>query len=339
MGIYALSGSEQPLPELASTPVDISAYFNQDTIINASEDDASQGYRSSTHNEYFTTEAGSVSIAGGDGIDGDGSDIPNNGQISSGLVDFNLGPLAGSEANTILMDNDSASSHPSSIELDITDASFGYMSVLYTGIAVADGQDGQFTVVYTDSSQATYDWDLGDWNTTGEDGLRESVLGPGLDFYRNNNSAIINTADGNLFSQYFDLDDNKTVDKVLFSLDTDVSSGADIGIYALTGIGEVDDDIPGDANHDGKVDGSDVTILAGNWQAGVSDPDPDTITWEMGDFNGDGQVDGSDVTILAGNWQFGVTTSAATVPEPSILVLLVTTLLLFGFRKRRTNCV
>ena len=82
-------------------------------------------------------------------------------------------------------------------------------------------------------------------------------------------------------------------------------------------------DIPGDANRDGKVDGSDVTILAGNWQAGVGDPDPSTITWEMGDFNGDGQVDGSDVTILAGNWQAGVT-AAASVPEPCSMLLLMT---------------
>ena len=85
----------------------------------------------------------------------------------------------------------------------------------------------------------------------------------------------------------------------------------------------VADDIPGDANQDGKVDGSDVTILAGNWQAGVGDPNPLTVTWEMGDFNGDGQIDGSDVTILAGNWQAGVTATAATVPEPSTMLLLV----------------
>ena len=81
--------------------------------------------------------------------------------------------------------------------------------------------------------------------------------------------------------------------------------------------------LPGDANKDGKVDGSDVTILAGNWQAGVGAPDPSTVTWEMGDFNGDGQVDGSDVTILAGNWQAGVTAATASVPEPSTLLLLV----------------
>ena len=54
--------------------------------------------------------------------------------------------------------------------------------------------------------------------------------------------------------------------------------------------------IPGDANGDGVVDGSDVTILASNWQQ-MSD-----LGTEVGDFNGDGIVDGSDVTILAGEF-------------------------------------
>ena len=92
---------------------------------------------------------------------------------------------------------------------------------------------------------------------------------------------------------------------------------------AVTGAASVEPDpIPGDANGDQKVDGSDVTILAGNWQAGVGDPNPTLITWEMGDFNGDGQVDGSDVTILAGNWQYGVEAAASAVPEPSMLAML-----------------
>ena len=91
----------------------------------------------------------------------------------------------------------------------------------------------------------------------------------------------------------------------------------------IEGYDKVAPTIPGDANKDGKVDGSDVTILAGNWQAGVGAPDPSTITWEMGDFNGDGQIDGSDVTILAGNWQAGVTAASTVVPEPSMIVLLL----------------
>ena len=61
--------------------------------------------------------------------------------------------------------------------------------------------------------------------------------------------------------------------------------------------------VAGDANNDGRVDGSDVTILAAHWQYGVDDGN---ASWSMGDFNGDGKVDGSDVTILASNWQTGV---------------------------------
>lgn len=67
----------------------------------------------------------------------------------------------------------------------------------------------------------------------------------------------------------------------------------------------------GDANCDGKVDGSDVTILANNWQVGVNDGQ--TALWSMGDFNGDGKVDGSDVTILASNWQAGVNMTVVAV--------------------------
>ena len=95
-------------------------------------------------------------------------------------------------------------------------------------------------------------------------------------------------------------------------------------------------DIPGDANRDGKVDGSDVTILAGNWQAGVGAPDPSTITWEMGDFNNDGQIDGSDVTILAGNWQAGVDAAAASVPEPCSIILLVMAALSLLIARRKS---
>jgi hypothetical protein len=71
----------------------------------------------------------------------------------------------------------------------------------------------------------------------------------------------------------------------------------------------------GDANHDGLVNASDATILAGNWQAVDA-------TWEMGDFNGDGQVDASDATILAGNWQASALPRLA-VPEPSTVTLLL----------------
>ena len=87
--------------------------------------------------------------------------------------------------------------------------------------------------------------------------------------------------------------------------------------------------IAGDANGDGRVDGSDVTILAGNWQYGADMSEPDA-TWGMGDFNGDGRVDGSDVTILAANWQYGMEAASTAVPEPSGVALLLTVLLAAG---------
>ena len=93
------------------------------------------------------------------------------------------------------------------------------------------------------------------------------------------------------------------------------------------------DKIAGDANKDGKVDGSDVTILAGNWQKGVGDGL--TASWEEGDFNGDGKVDGSDVTILAGNWQYGVEAAASAVPEPSTIVLLLAAVASLMVTRRR----
>ena len=93
---------------------------------------------------------------------------------------------------------------------------------------------------------------------------------------------------------------------------------------------------PCDANNDGRVDGSDVTILAENWQAdltGTLGCDDWRILNSKGDFNGDGKVDGSDVTMLAGNWQYGVTASSTAVPEPSSLVLLLSIIALGVFSR------
>ena len=93
----------------------------------------------------------------------------------------------------------------------------------------------------------------------------------------------------------------------------------DIGAYES----DASSYFPGDANRDGRVDGSDVTILAAHWQAGVPNGDTENVTWNMGDFNGDGKVDGADVTILAGNWQRGVnvavvaTSDSTPEPEPT----------------------
>ena len=120
------------------------------------------------------------------------------------------------------------------------------------------------------------------------------------------------------------------IDSVDFTLDSIQIWGTDDAVIYLDQIAHDADAplapfIPGDANGDGRVDGSDVDDPRRQlavWcrrRAGGA-------TWAMGDFNGDGAVDGSDVTILAGNWQYGVTSAAAMVPEPSTIALLLTAL-------------
>ena len=140
------------------------------------------------------------------------------------------------------------------------------------------------------------------------------------------------TATGFTWFQY-----NSPVDMDFASTMVNFMRGGSVSNYLIDNVSMIDnapEDVPGDANKDGKVDGSDVTILAGNWQHGVGMEEPDA-TWDMGDFNGDGMVDGSDVTILAGNWQAGVTPEAASVPEPSTAILLVTAVFFLGVTRKR----
>ena len=88
--------------------------------------------------------------------------------------------------------------------------------------------------------------------------------------------------------------------------------------------------LAGDANHDGKVNASDLAALGLNWKKPISD------NWALGDFNYDGTVNASDLSILGLNWNKawspsfpsdvvglpGLGNSVTAVPEPASLVLL-----------------
>ena len=93
---------------------------------------------------------------------------------------------------------------------------------------------------------------------------------------------------------------------------------------------------PGDANLDGRVDVSDLAILAANYRKHV------TGGWTQADFNNDGVVDVQDLAILAANYRYGVASDVVpaydgldaaaiellslagvtAVPEPGALVML-----------------
>jgi hypothetical protein len=62
--------------------------------------------------------------------------------------------------------------------------------------------------------------------------------------------------------------------------------------------------IPGDANVDGKVDISDLYIVASHYHGTHSGTGNDQ--WNTGDFTGDHWVDAKDLGVLSLHWQQGV---------------------------------
>jgi T5SS/PEP-CTERM-associated repeat protein/autotransporter-associated beta strand protein len=72
--------------------------------------------------------------------------------------------------------------------------------------------------------------------------------------------------------------------------------------------------LPGDANVDGTVNGTDLNTVLSNYnQTGM--------TWWLGDFNNDGTVNGADLNTVLSNYNQHLSVGA-TVPEPGTLALL-----------------
>jgi len=107
----------------------------------------------------------------------------------------------------------------------------------------------------------------------------------------------------------------------------------------------------GDANLDGKVNGSDFTLMAANFNDSV------TAGWDKGDFNYSNTVNGDDFVLLADNFnQFasqsavasadlaaldsfaasnGIDINLTSVPEPATAAILLTGMGILGIRRRR----
>jgi hypothetical protein len=107
----------------------------------------------------------------------------------------------------------------------------------------------------------------------------------------------------------------------------------------------------GDANLDGKVNGTDFSLMATNFNQAV------TNGWDKGDFNYDGKVNGSDFVLLADNFNQFARQSAvsaadltaldsfaaangislANVPEPACAGMIVMAGLGILLRRRRSS--
>ena len=248
-----------------------------------------------------------------------------------------------------------SSGHPDTSGSELTDGQFGSTNTslppVWTGFQDTDVDDGtvQAEVIFDLGASTSLDSIWIDYCAGGKSGVNApdwveiSTSADGVNFGNTltfsdfNNASIDANADGFTDSFY--------ARRLIAEMAGEDASYVRLSFFSdeewlfLSEIQFVTDEattprIAGDANGDGKVDGSDVTILAGNWQVGVDGSVE--ATWEMGDFNGDKKVDGSDVTILAGNWQYGVEAAAASVPEPSTMALLIAAATaLLGFARRR----
>ena len=104
----------------------------------------------------------------------------------------------------------------------------------------------------------------------------------------------------------------------------DDTGGNDVGrAFLFTAVPE-----PADLNMDGFVDGLDLGILLASWGT--------TTTPDMGELDGTPPVDGLDLGALLGAWNPPPLPAAASVPEPSTLMLAG--LAAIGLFARRGRC-
>jgi hypothetical protein len=86
-----------------------------------------------------------------------------------------------------------------------------------------------------------------------------------------------------------------TLNNHVLSLTLEGGTG-DLFKYSMDNTSEI---VPGDANADGRVNVSDLSLLAANYGTTSG------ATWGTGDFTGDGAVNVSDLSLLAANYGTG----------------------------------
>ncbi len=119
------------------------------------------------------------------------------------------------------------------------------------------------------------------------------------------------------------------------ALDIDNSGAVDAGdldewrSVAAAENGWAEPYFPGDANLDGTINAADLNKVGLNWQMAQD-------RYSEGDFNGTGSVDAADLNLIGLKWQQSIAaaSSAAAVPEPGGVLLLVLGLVAVAARRR-----
>jgi hypothetical protein len=173
-------------------------------------------------------------------------------------------------------------------------------------IEIAGTQPGQFDVLNV-TGNASFNGDL---LLSFQDGFAP---------HQGDTFAILNTA-GTVAGSFANVHLHDLAPGFQFNLQPE--TGGAVALVALNDA--VSSRIPGDANDDGKVDFSDLLILAQNFNQNG--------TYSTGDFNLDGSVDFTDLLTLAQH--FGQAAQLSPVPEPTALVGLAAAL---GRVRRRTR--
>jgi hypothetical protein len=175
----------------------------------------------------------------------------------------------------------------------------GLSPVFLGAIVKSVGHTGSLptgTTAYADSAPIT------SLTTSGSDGAVVSRLVNGHTWYL----AVVNRDINNTMALNVTVDASRgisTVSKtgivtpISGSTFTTTVDKADIVVFKWAAI-------PGDANLDGEVSVSDLSVLAAYYNTASG------ATWAMGDFDGDKDVDVADLSMLAANYNYG---SASTV--------------------------
>ncbi len=200
----------------ASAPaasIDISAAFNADMVSTSTseEGDGWDGTRTFV-NETFQGS----------------SNIPDNGLVPTGSRIYQLGAF---DADNAIMRSLPSGGYPQSdAVVDIADAQYDDIAILYAWNSLTEGQDAVFTVKYTTGADDVFAWKTTNF-APAPTGV--NVVLSGLDRYHTGSNNVDSANTRVIFEQVFDTDGTRIVDQIVFGLGNTTDPSFNNGAFAV----------------------------------------------------------------------------------------------------------